>query len=61
MKNTKHHRAYTISFDREDKNSPVVMIMQDGEATIYLTLKDAIGLAEELHRVLKAHNVAAKK
>lgn len=47
------HRALRISLDLEDEHSPIVAIMQDGEATIYLTLKEAQHLSQELAKVIK--------
>ena len=48
-----NRRAYTLPLDREDERSPVVVIMQDGEATIYLTLKEAKYLSQELTQIIQ--------
>lgn len=49
----RRHKAFTLSLDMEDVHSPVVLVVQDGEATIYLTLKDAKTLSKELAKILK--------
>lgn len=49
----KTRKAYMITLDMEDERSPVVAVMQDGEATIYLTLKEAQLLSQELAQIIQ--------